>query len=90
MESVTSGNDYMRFLVEILCTLPMDWNLSKLKFNTFPATVDTETKLVKVHFLFQMLGVGVIFVVNHSNQLKGTITREQFLNFRYQTNLKDV
>lgn len=79
----------MQFLVQILNSLHVNWSLSKLHFNHFPATVDQHTKLVKVHFLFQMLGVGVIFVVNYSNQLLGKITREKFLNLRYATGHKD-
>lgn len=84
-----NNKNYMQFFVEILSSQPMDWTTEKLKFNNFPALVENNTKLVKVHYMFQMLGVGVIFVVDQSSQLIGKITREQFLNLRYKTKHKE-
>ena len=73
-----------KFLKNVLSVLPVDWNVHKLKFNRFPASVNLNSKLVQVHYLFQMLGVGVIFVVDDSNILYGKISREDFINLRYK------
>ena len=72
------------FLKNVLSVLPVDYSVPKLKFNRFPASVNMKSKLVHVHYLFQMLGVGVIFVVDDSNILYGKISREDFINLRYK------
>lgn len=74
------------FLKNVLSVLPVDYDVPRLKFNRFPASVNMKSKLVHVHYLFQMLGVGVIFVVDDSNILYGKISREDFINLRYKEN----
>lgn len=87
MEKLSKKNQNKKlhdFLKNVLSVLPIDWDIPKLKFNKFPASVNTDSRLVQVHYLFQMLGVGVIFVVNDSNELHGKISREDFINLRYK------
>ena len=75
----------MQFLKSVLVFMKIDWENTKLKFHRFPASVNIETRLLQVHYLFQMLGAGVIFVVNDSNELYGKISREEFINLRYMS-----
>lgn len=73
----------MAFLTDVFNSLSVDWNVEKLKFNPSPTSVHMNVKLMKVHYMFQMLGVGTIFVVDSSNNLIGKLTRESFLNLRH-------
>lgn len=79
----TQPESKFHFLKSILVFMKVDWDSTKLKFHRFPASVNIETKLLQVHYLFQMLGIGVVFVVNDSNELYGKITIEEFINLRY-------
>jgi hypothetical protein len=40
------------FLKNILSTIFVDYNAPKLKFNQFPASVNVDSKLLHVHYLF--------------------------------------
>jgi len=82
------SNDVLHdFLKSILKTLPIDWTVPKLKYTNHPASVHLDTKTVRIHYLFQMLGVSVIFIVTDNSRLYGKITREEFINLRYRKDL---
>jgi len=49
-----------------------------LKFNKCPLTVSSCTPIAKVHFLFMMLGVHTIFIID-DGRLQGFITKECLL-----------
>jgi len=70
------------FLELVLCRMTTDWENPILRYNTYPIVVDETTKLVKVHFLFQMLGIGQVFVGDRG-KLQGKLTITNFLNLRY-------
>ena len=40
------------FLKNVLSVLPVDYDVPKLNFNRFPASVNMKSKLVHVHYLF--------------------------------------
>lgn len=77
-----NGNEYYLFADLILSRMAADWENPTIKFNSYPIRVDADTKLVKLHFLFQMLGVGAIYVDKRGKYV-GKITLEAFLNLRY-------
>lgn len=77
-----NGNEYYLFADLILSRMGADWENPTIKFNSYPICVDAATKLVKVHFLFQMLGCRAIYIANRG-KFEGVITLEQFLNLRY-------
>lgn len=80
--TVKVEDEYYLFTHLVLSKMHVDWENPILKFNSYPITVDGSTKLVKVHFLFQMLGVGAIFIANRG-KYEGKITLDSFLNLRY-------
>jgi len=75
-------DEYFLFAYLVLARMHVDWENPILKFNSYPICVDGATKLVKVHFLFQMLGVGAIYIADRG-KYQGKITLEAFLNLRY-------
>eukprot|EP01017_Pseudomicrothorax_dubius_P039955 TRINITY_DN6198_c0_g1_i3.p1 TRINITY_DN6198_c0_g1~~TRINITY_DN6198_c0_g1_i3.p1 ORF type:complete len:754 (+),score=127.83 TRINITY_DN6198_c0_g1_i3:57-2318(+) len=56
----------------------IDLNSSLLNYNRSPMIITRETPLLKVQFLFVMLGCSTLFVVD-DGILKGVITKEKFL-----------
>ena len=70
------------FLELVLSRMTADWENPILKYNTYPIVVDETTKVVKVHFLFQMLRVSQVFVADRG-RLQGKLTLTNFLNLRY-------
>ena len=56
----------------------VDFANSLLKFDRSPISVNLWTYLSKIHYLFIMLGVSTIFVVDRG-VLKGVIKRNYFL-----------
>jgi hypothetical protein len=50
-----------------------------------PVVVNINAKLVKMHYLFQMLGVTVIYVINYNGDLVGEVSKEKFLNLRHSS-----
>ena len=50
-----------------------------------PVIINHNAKLVKMHYLFQMLGVTVIYVINYNGDLVGEVTKEKFLNLRHSS-----
>jgi len=80
--AVKVEDEYFLFTYLVLSRMHVDWENPILKFNSYPICVDGSTKLVKVHFLFQMLGVGAIYIADRG-KYQGKITLEGFLNLRY-------
>jgi len=77
-----NGSEYYLFADLILSRMTADWENPTVKFNSYPICVDANTKLVKVHFLFQMLGTGAIFIAKRG-KFEGKLTLSNFLNLRY-------
>lgn len=65
-------NSKMNLNQKRIC-LDCDWS---------PLVVFDTTPVNKIHFLFLSTGCDCIFVTNHSNKLKGMITKEDFLKFK--------
>lgn len=76
------ADEYYLFTKFVLARMTTDWENTVLKFNSYPICVDENTKLVKVHFLFQMLGVRAVYIAKRGEYI-GVITLEKFLNLRY-------
>lgn len=80
-----AGNpeSYFQFFRQIIYKKCIKIEHPALQFNSFPTSVRMDTKLVKVHYLFEMLGTSWIFVRGEKEVLKGHITKQAFLNLRY-------
>ncbi len=74
---------YFQFFKNVLYNKQVDFNNALLHFNSFPTSVRVDTKLIKVHYLFQMLGTNWIFVRGEREHLRGFIPKRKFLNLRY-------
>lgn len=74
---------YFQFFRQIIYKKEIRLEHPSLHFNSFPTSARTDTKLVKIHYLFQMLGVSWIFVRGEREHLKGFVTKQNFLNLRY-------
>lgn len=75
-------DEYYLFLNLILKQMQVDWECPVLKYNSYPICVDVDTKLVKIHYLFQMLGIGAVFVCDMGSYI-GKFSLPDFLNLRY-------
>jgi len=75
-------DEYYCFVKMVVSKMVPDWNNPVIKFNSYPICVDKSTKIIKVHFLFQMLGISAIFVCNRG-KFEGKLNLEKFLNLRY-------
>jgi hypothetical protein len=80
-----AGNpeSYFQFFRQIIFKKEVRLEHPALQLNSFPISVRLDTKLVKVHYLFEMLGTSWIFVRGEKEHLKGHITKQAFLNLRY-------
>lgn len=80
-----AGNpeSYFQFFRQIIFKKSIRLEHPSLQYNSFPISVRMDTKLVKVHYLFEMLGTSWIFVRGEKEYLKGHITKQAFLNLRY-------
>lgn len=75
-------DEYYLFTKLVLHKMKVEWRHPIVRFNSHPICVDADTKLVKVHYLFQMLGVNLIFVTKRG-KITGKVLLEKFLNLRY-------
>jgi len=80
--SITVMNEYYAFCKVVLNKMIPDWDNPCIKFNSLPICVDAKTKIIKVHFLFQMLGVHSVYIAERG-RFRGKLTLEKFLNLRY-------
>lgn len=80
-----AGNpeSYFQFFRQIVFKKEVRFDHPTLAYNSFPVSVRMDTKLVKIHYLFEMLGTSWIFVRGEKEHLKGQITKQAFLNLRY-------
>ena len=62
---------------------PIDWKDKNVNVELAPFTLLDQTPLAKVHFLFTMLNVSQIFVINEG-VLVGIITKKEFLGRKHQ------
>ena len=75
-------DEYYLFTKLVLYKMKIEWKHPIVRFNSYPICVDAGTKLIKVHYLFQMLGVKTIFVMK-KGAIIGKIMLDKFLNLRY-------
>merc|ERR1711963_766502 len=80
--AITEKNEYYTFTKVVLNKMCPDWENPAIKFNSLPICVDEKTKLIKAHFLFQMLGVHAVYVAKRG-RYQGKLTLDKFLNLRY-------
>jgi H+/Cl- antiporter ClcA len=73
-----------RLLTELLSNIQVNFGDARLAVETFPIIVSSDTKLFKVHYLFLMLGIGVIWVQDEQGQLIGKVSKEDFLSFKHK------
>lgn len=76
-------DEYYLFIRQFLSTLEVDYDHPALRFNSYPICTDKSCKLVKIHYLFQMLGVDAMFVADRG-KLLGRMKLETLLNFKYK------
>jgi len=60
---------------------PIDWEHESIQVDNAPFTLMEQTPLAKIHFLFTMLNVSKIFVINEGFMV-GIITKNEFLRRR--------
>lgn len=75
--------DYFQLVRNIIVKKEIDFEHPALQYNSFPTSVRADTKLVKIHYLFQMLGNHWIFVRGEKEHLLGFISKKNLLNLRY-------
>jgi len=78
--------EVFQYFRQVIFKKQIDLSHPALRCNSFPTTVRVDTKLVKVHYIFQMLGTSWIFVRGEKEHLKGYISKQAFLNLRYSLN----
>ena len=77
-------DEYFLFLRQFMVALDVDWQHPEIMFNSYPISVDESAKLIKIHYLFQMLGVDSMFV-SRQGELTGRLKLESFLNIKYKS-----
>lgn len=84
MQKVEKEHEQNRInmITELMSNINIDFSDEQLKVNLMPVIVDEATPMVKLHYLFLMLGVPVIWIQKFNGQLTGKITKEDFLNFK--------
>lgn len=75
-------DEYYLFIKLIFSKMKVDWQNHLVKWNSHPILVDRNTKIIKLHFLFQMLGIQSILIAERG-KYKGRLTLMKFLNLRY-------
>lgn len=74
--SENDNKDFMDFI-----TTPVDFSSEILQLDDSPLSIPENTPLVKVHFLFMMLGLTQIYVT-FRGKLIGVVSRDMFLKHR--------
>ena len=79
-------SDHVKYIVmyinQFLRRMAIDFDDSVIRKNTYPILVDSSAKLVKCHYLFQMLGIDTLFVTDRG-RLAGQFSLVNFLNMKY-------
>ena len=75
--------------VDLFWSTPIDWEHECIEVDRAPFTMMTETPLAKIHFLFTMLNVSQIYVINEGF-LVGIITKNEFLKRRLNEDHREV
>ena len=80
------GNDdrYFQFFRQVIFRKEVRFDHVMLQYNSYPTNVRADTKLIKIHYLFQMLGTSWIFVRGENEHVRGIITKQAFLSLRYK------
>lgn len=75
----------LQLLKELLSNVPVSFDDPVFEAETYPLIVNERTSLMKVHYLFLMLNVDIIWVENDDGELVGRITQDTFLQFKSDT-----
>lgn len=75
----------LQLLKELLSNVPVSFDDPVFEAETYPIIVNEQTSLMKVHYLFLMLNVDIIWVENSDGELVGRITQDTFLQFKSDT-----
>lgn len=80
------GNDdrYFQFFRQVIFRKEVRFDHPIMQYNSYPTNVRADTKLIKIHYLFQMLGTSWIFVRGDNEHVRGVITKQNFLSLRYK------
>jgi Voltage gated chloride channel len=80
------GNDdrYFQFFRQVMFRKEVRFDHPVLQYNSYPTNVRSDTRLIKIHYLFQMLGTSWIYVRGENEHLRGVITKQNFLSLRYK------
>ena len=68
-------------MVKSFWNTPIDFNSQRLAKNPSPTILTEETPLSKIHFIFTMLNVNVVYVAKWG-KIRGIITKLDFINKR--------
>jgi hypothetical protein len=71
-----------KITMELLSRVSVDFDSPVLRVNPVPIMASTNVTATKIHFIFLMLGVPVVWVQNCDSQLLGKITLDAFLTFK--------
>lgn len=71
-----------QLLKELLHNVDISFEDKRFHAEDYPILVNEETSMLKVHYLFLMLQVEIIWVENSSGRLVGKITKDVFLEFK--------
>jgi signal-transduction protein with cAMP-binding, CBS, and nucleotidyltransferase domain len=72
--------------VENFWNAPIDFEDPRIFKNNSPFLVMLETPMSKIHFLFTMLNISMLLVVEHG-VIKGMVTKLEFIQKRKANNL---
>lgn len=71
-----------KMIMELLSNVKLNLSDPVLSVDCVPIIVDGNVKLIKVHYMFLMLGVSVIWIQQFNGTLLGKLTKEEFLKFK--------
>jgi len=80
----THKSTYFTFFKRVLSNEILDLKDKTLQYNSFPTCVDWNTKLIKIHYIFMMMGVSIIFVKNAENKVIGKIKKTDLVSLRFK------
>ena len=73
-------------VVESFWNAPIDFEDPRIFKDNSPSLVMVETPMSKIHFLFTMLNISMLLVVEHG-VIKGMVTKLEFIQKRKANNL---
>jgi len=83
--TLQNPDSYFQFFRNILLQIKLDKKDNTLRYNNFPTTVEWRTTIAKMHYVYQMMGVNVVYVRGRNGRIIGELTKTRFLGLRYKT-----